>query len=197
MENTAIDYKKLYEQSLLTISEKEEELTRSNLTISQKEERIASLAFELEKFRKYIFGKRSEKFAPSKAGAGQIDLFELGTTQARQEALSSEVAIEKPGANKPKKRAKGSGRMALPENLRRETITLEPTGDVSGCKLIGQEVTEVLELTPAEFYVKRYVRPKYAKANGDPTLGAAQGVGDKPKIPAGRRVPHQGAGQKP
>lgn len=153
MENTATDYKKLYEQSLLTIS--------------QKEEKIASLTFELDKFRKYIFGKRSEKFSPSRAGAGQIDLFELGTTQAQQEALSSEVAIEKPGANKPRKRAKGSGRMALPENLRRETIVLEPTEDVSDCKLIGQEVTEVLELTPAEFYVKQYIRPKYAKANGE------------------------------
>jgi transposase len=31
---------------------------------------------------------------------------------------------------------------------------------------MGEEVTEVLELIPAEFYVKRYVRPKYARANG-------------------------------
>jgi transposase len=154
MENTAIDYKKLYEQSLLTISEKEE--------------KIASLSFELDKFRKYIFGKKSEKFPAAKAIAGQIDLFELGTTQAQQETLSNEAAaVENPEVKKPKKRAKGSGRMVLPENLRREIINLEPIEDVSGCKVIGQEVTEVLELTPAEFYVKQYVRAKYAKANGE------------------------------
>lgn len=168
MENTAIDYKKLYEQSLLTISEKEEQLTRSNLAISEKDEKIASLSFELDKFRKYIFGKKSEKFSTLKPGVGQMGLFELGTTQAQQEVLSSAVAaVEKPEGKKTKKRAPGSGRMVLPENLRRETITLEPIEDVSGCKVIGQEVTEVLELTPAEFYVKQYVRPKYAKANGE------------------------------
>jgi hypothetical protein len=153
MENTAIDYKKLYEQSLLTISEKEE--------------KIASLSFELDKFRKYIFGKKSEKFTAPKAGEGQIYLFELGTTQVQQEELSEQASIEKPAVKQPKKRAKGSGRMVLPENLRRELITLVPTEDISDCKVIGEEVTEVLELTPAEFYVKRYVRPKYARPNGE------------------------------
>jgi transposase len=153
MENTAVDYKKLYEKSLLTISEKEE--------------KIASLSFELDKFRKYIFGKKSEKFPVSKAGVGQIDLFELGTTQAQQEELSGQVSAENTEASKPKKRVKGTGRMALPESLRRETIVIEPTEDVTDCKKIGEEVTEVLELVPAEFYVKRYVRPKYARPNGE------------------------------
>ena len=117
MENTAIDYKKRYEQSLLTLSEKEE--------------KIAFLSFELDKFRKYIFGKKSEKFPSPKTGEGQLDLF---------------------------------------ENLRREIITLEPTEDISDCKVIGEEITEVLELTPAEFYVKRYVRPKYARPTGEGIL---------------------------
>jgi len=36
--------------------------------------------------------------------------------------------------------------------------------DVSGCVCIGEEITEVLEVTPASFYVKRYVRRKYARA---------------------------------
>ena len=90
MENTAIDYKNSHEQSLLTISEKEE--------------KIASLSFELDKFRKYIFGKKSEKFVAPKAGEGQIDpLFELGTNQARQEELRGEQAsIEKPAVKKTK-----------------------------------------------------------------------------------------------
>lgn len=178
MGNTATDYKKLYEQSLLVISEKEEELGRSNLTISQKEEtfteelvkkeeKISALSFELDKLRKYIFGKKSEKLSAPLAGAGQIDLFELGTTKARQEELNRQAMEQKPGVKKTKKRAKGSGRLTLPEDLRREVIVLEPTEEVSGCKVIGEETTEVLKLTPAEFYVKRYVRPKYAKVDGE------------------------------
>lgn len=107
MKDTAIDYKKLYEQSLLTISEKEEQLTRSNLAISEKDEKIASLSFELDKFRKYIFGKKGEKFSTLKPGVGQMDIFELGTTRAQQEALSNEVAaVEKPEGKNPKKRAR-------------------------------------------------------------------------------------------
>ncbi len=165
MENTAIDYKKLYEQSLLTISEKEESFTKE---LAEKDEQIASLSFKLDRFFKMLFGKKSEKLSALQAGAGQLDLFELGTTLAQQETLSSEVVtVEKPEVKVPKKRAKGSGRMTLPENLRREIIILEPTEDVSGCKVIGQEVTEVLELNPAEFYIKQYVRIKYARANGE------------------------------
>ena len=164
MENTATDYKKLYEQSLLTILEKEETFTEE---LAKKEEKISALSFELDKLRKYIFGKKSEKLSALQAGEGQIDLFELGTTQARQEELSRQATEQKPEVKKPKKRATGSGRMTLPENLRREVIILEPTEDISDCKVIGEETTEVLELTPAEFYVKRYVRPKYAKADGE------------------------------
>ena len=56
MEDTATDYKKLYEQEL-------EAHKKSLLAISKKEETIADLQFELEKFRKYFFGKKSEKFS--------------------------------------------------------------------------------------------------------------------------------------
>lgn len=155
MENTATDYKRLYEESLLTISKNQEE--------------ISILRFELDKFRKYLYGRKSEKLPVSHTGVNQMGLFELGTTQEQQQDLSTVSATEKPQAAKPKpkKRTKGTGRMSLPEELRRETVLIEPEEDVTGCTLIGEEITEVLELTPAEFYVKRYVRPKYARPNGE------------------------------
>lgn len=170
MKNTATDpvgdYKKLYEESLLTISKKEEALTKERQLIIAKDEQITQLIFELDKFRRYIFGKKSEKLPVQDADLSQMSLFDLGTTQGQQEELS-EQAVAVTEKKTPKKRAKGTGRMALPENLRREVITIEPTEDVSGCVKIGEEVTEVLDLIPAEFYVKRYVRPKYARANGE------------------------------
>ena len=54
MENTATDYKKLYEQEL-------EAHRESLLTISEKEDKITDLQIELDKLRKYIFGSKSEK----------------------------------------------------------------------------------------------------------------------------------------
>lgn len=157
MENTATDYKKLYEESLLTIS-------HDKKIISEKDEQINQLSFELDKFRKYLFGSKSEKLPVQDTNLSQMNLFDLGTTPEQQEELSEQaVATAK---KKPSKRAKGTGRMTLPENLRREEIIIEPEEDVSDCVKIGEEVTEVLDLIPAEFYVKRYVRPKYARPGG-------------------------------
>lgn len=156
MGNAAKNYKSLYEESLLTIAKKDES--------------IEALNFELDKFRKYIFGQKNEKIRSSDLGVNQIGLFDLGTTRQEQEALSKGIAVEKPKNTekpKPKKRAPGTGRTPLPDHLRREIITIEPEQDIDGCTRIGEEITEVLGLTPAEFYVKRYVRPKYARANGE------------------------------
>jgi len=159
MENKETDYEKLYRDSLLTLSEKES-------ILSEKDDIIADLGFELDKLRRYIFGFKSEKHNGS-AGDNQMGLFELGVTQSVQEELSCAVQQPKPA---PKKRAKGTGRMSLPEELTRKEIVIEPSESTEGCTKIGEEVTEVLEIEPAFFYVKRYVRPKYARPNGEGIL---------------------------
>jgi transposase len=160
MENRAPDYKKLNEDALLNLSEKEEKLSR-------KEEVISDLQSELDKLRRHIFGFKSEK-RTGNVGENQLELFELGTTKAVQEELSESVAATQKPASK--KRAKGTGRMTLPEELRREEIVIEPSESTQGCVKIGEEVTEVLEVVPASFYVKRYLRPKYARPNGEGIL---------------------------
>lgn len=163
-------YKTLYQESLLTISKKEEQITiereESLKKLSQKEEQIIELNFQLDRFRKYLFGKKSEKLSAQQIDVSQLNLFDLATPIEQQEELSLQAA-NTPKNKKPKKRAKGTGRMALPENLRREIIIIEPTEDVSDCVPIGEDITEVLDLIPAEFYVKRYVRVKYARPNGE------------------------------
>jgi transposase len=157
MENGEKDYKKLYEEALLTLSEKEEILLRN-------EEIISDQQFELDKLRRHLFGFRSEK-RTNNVGDDQLGLFELGVTKSVQEELSGSITVaEKPA---PKKRAKGTGRMSLPEELRREEVVIEPSEPTEGCTRIGEEVTEVLEVVPASFYVKRYIRPKYARPNGE------------------------------
>ncbi|WP_255717349.1 hypothetical protein [Dyadobacter fanqingshengii] len=41
--------------------------------------------------------------------------------------------------------------MILPENLRGEIIIIETIKDVTGCILIEEEITEVVDVVPAEF----------------------------------------------
>ncbi|PWJ58043.1 transposase IS66-like protein [Dyadobacter jejuensis] len=64
-----------------------------------------------------------------------------------------------------KRRKVARVRMALPENLEREEIILDPEGDLSEYKVIGEEVTEVLVMIPASFRVKRIIRRKWALKN--------------------------------
>jgi len=64
-------------------------------------------------------------------------------------------------------------RNPLSAHLRREEIRLEPEGDVSGLKKIGNETTEELEYVPPELYVKKYIRAKYAKLESEGIVIAA------------------------
>lgn len=60
-----------------------------------------------------------------------------------------------------------TGRMKLPASLPREQVIIEPGEDVSGLKKIGEEITEELERIPGKLFVRQYVRPKYARAQGE------------------------------
>ena len=53
--------------------------------------------------------------------------------------------------------------MKLPASLPREVVVIEPAEDVSGCKTIGDEITEELEYTPGHFFVRQFKRPKYVR----------------------------------
>ncbi len=187
MKDAAVDYKKRYEESLQIIAQKEEEYLK---VTTEKDEQITQLSFELDKFRRYIFGSKSEKLTIPQADLSQMSLFDLGTPQAQQEELSEQVATTE--KKTPKKRAKGTGRMTLPENLRREEIIIEPQEDVSGCVKIGEEVTEVLDIIPAELYVKRYIRPKYVRPHGEASQLADQAsiiIGTLPERVIAKGIP--------
>ena len=66
-----------------------------------------------------------------------------------------------------RKRPNHKGRAKLPEHLPVEEIEIYPQGDLSAMVCIGKEITEELECEPAKFYIKRYIRYKYAAKNGN------------------------------
>ena len=62
MKNTAadreIDYKLLYERSLEIIEEFEQAREKSQAAISQKDLQIDELTFQLDRFRRYLYGQK-------------------------------------------------------------------------------------------------------------------------------------------
>lgn len=142
-----IDYKLLYEQL------KEETSLK-----------IAELTHQLQQLQKIIFGSRQERFVATDDSKGNpqltlgLDADTIAACKITDAKIVKYVRTKTEVTHKP---LVHPGRMKLPENLRRETILLQPDTDVTGLKKIGDEITEILDLVPAEFYVKQYIRPKY------------------------------------
>ena len=112
----------------------------------------------LDKLRKMLFGKKSEKLRV------EIEQLELKLEDAEAEQSAEEQrkprSILSAKSNKP-------ARKPLPEHLERETIEHRPQSDCcpqcrGALRTFGEDVSEVLEYIPANFKVIRHVRPKYA-----------------------------------
>jgi len=125
-------------------------------------DQIDDLNGQLYYLKRQLFGKKSEKLDPA-----QRLLFENLYDQVR--AKIEEQKQPEVKAVKKRKNANHKGRNPLPKDLPREIIEIEPPEEEKVCPVcnnekqrIGSEETEKLEYVPASFYVKKYVRYKYA-----------------------------------
>lgn len=118
------------------------------------------LKHELEKLKRMLFGAKSERFIsdahPSQLTLG-LGVDPIVAPEPEKETITYER--QKPVENKEAVHS----RQPLPAHLPRQEVILEPDNKEEGAKRIGEEVTEALEYTPGQLYVKRYVRPKYVQ----------------------------------
>lgn len=124
-----------------------------------------ALRHDLAQLKKMVFGSKSERFIPTDESKVDPQLRLVldaetiaqckitGATTYTVTRTKTEVIPNPPKVH--------PGRMKLPDHLRREIVILQPEADVSGLKKIGDEITEVLDYTPGDFFVKQYIRPKY------------------------------------
>lgn len=137
---------------------------------------------ELTQLRRLIFGAKSERFVPEQP-ANQSSL-ELEVEKLPQEpTVTQKISYERKknasaGSNKVH-----SGRTPIPAHIERREEVIIPEGDLSEYNKIGEEVTEVLEYEAPKFYVRKIVRPKYAKKDKSeiiiailPSLPIAKGI---------------------
>jgi transposase len=153
---TAIDYKVLYEETVVLYHESIEAHKNTML-------QITSLQHELNNLKRLIFGSKNERFVPANGSPSQLSLDIQADAVAQCNVIkaqkieyirnTTEVTREHPGRTK------------LPEHLERRQIIIEPLEKTEGCKKIGEEITEELEYEPGKLFVNRYVRPKYVVAD--------------------------------
>ena len=171
---TDIDYKRLYEE------------TQTRYDESQI--RIVSLERQLSQLQKMIFGSRHERFIAADENPSQLSLdITAEPVAACQITNAKKISYTKTTVAVEAKPLTHPGRMKLPEQLRREEIVIEPAADITGCKKIGDEITEILEYAPGELFVKKYIRPKYALPQNSGVL-----VGELPVRPLDKAMAGEG-----
>jgi len=121
---------------------------------------------EMEKLKKLIFGAKSERFV-SANNDSQLHLpFGESQTEAdEKQDETPEIEEINYSRKKIKKEKKAPVRAALPSHLPRKEEIIEPLDKNDTDRKIGEDVTEILEYNPSEIYVRRIVRPKYARKN--------------------------------
>lgn len=135
---------------------------------------IVYLQHRIEQLNRLAFGQKRERF--EKPDNNQPTLpFEM--KEGQKQELAEEVT-EKITYERRKKNPNHKGRKPLPDHLPVEEIKIYPEGDLSEMVLIGEEVTDELECEPARYFIKRYIRYKYASKNGDGVL-----IGKLPQRP--------------
>lgn len=127
---------------------------------------------ELERIRRHLFGKKSERVADEQMALSFLEIAE------QLKGLEAEDAAPLPNNSRKKGKGKNNskphGRQKLPEHLPLERIELplpfEIEENPDDYKKIGEDVSETLERRPATLVRVQIVRPKYAK-KGDDSAG--------------------------
>ena len=146
----------------------------------RKDERIARLEKLVAAFRQAVFGRKSEKSDPDQF---ELALEDLETAMA---VIHAEEDAEDRAAKRPAK-PRVANRGALPKHLPRIEEIIEPDSLICACggclHCIGEDVSERLDIVPAQFRVIVTRRPKYACRSC--TDGVAQAAAPARLIPGG------------
>ena len=145
-----------------SLDQAEKKNERYEAVIKEQDDKINKLTDQLAWYRRKFWKSSSERFIPEDPNQRKIDFDGLDVLPQEKEAIKeAEKEIISYEREKPKSKKKPV-RLPLPEHLRREKEVIEPEGIDENWVRIGQEVTEMLEYTPGELFVRQIIRPKYA-----------------------------------
>jgi transposase len=139
--------------------------------IKWRDAKIESVMFQLAKLKAWRFGAKTERM-----NAEQREIFEEtfaadhASLEAQLAALQGSTPNGAPGAGAPEdKKRRRPKREALPEHLPRVEQRIEP--EDTNCPTpecakpmvrVGEDISERLDIVPAQFFVQRQIRGKWA-----------------------------------
>lgn len=150
---------------LAQLAAKDEDIARRDREIKFKDVKIERITFELARLKAWKFGARTEAM-----NAEQRQMFEdtLAEDEADLQAQLQALQVHVPAAEPQTQPKRQPRREKLPEHLRRVVHCHEPentTCPTPQCAQpmvrIGEDVSERLDIVPAEFFVHRHIRGKW------------------------------------
>ena len=160
----------LPKKQLVTLLRKEQKTVETHQKVNTSlQEEVTYLKSQIELFKRMQFGQKRERFEGDPAQG--VLPFEVPAA----EVIQQEEEIQEQITYTRKKQSAHKGRAVLPSHLPVEEIEIHPEGDLSEMVCIGKEVTEELECEPARFFIRRYIRYKYAAKNGKDFEGIKTG----------------------
>ena len=142
-------------------------LQRKDRDIAWRDAKIEKITFELARLKRWKFGAKSEAMTADQRQMFQDTLLEdEADLEAQLAALQAALPETQP---KPKAPARRPRRQALPDHLRRVEHHHEPedtTCRAADCgqpmTRVGEDISERLDIVPAEFFVHRHIYGKWA-----------------------------------
>lgn len=155
----SIDLSLLPDEVRALIATQAATIARQQTEIDGQQARIALLRAQLAKLRRLQFGRSSEKLDTA------IVQLELALEDLEEESGAKAAAQPPVSADSERSKAKPA-RRPLPPHLPRDIIEHQAACVCPACggtlRLLGEDVTEVLDYVPASFRVTRHVRPKFS-----------------------------------
>ena len=138
-------------------------LAAAEAKVSDAQVQIAALKLMIEKLRRVLYGRRSER-KERLLGQLELELDEL-TARAAEDELMTETATERTPEAKAFERRRPS-RKPFPEHLPRERVVVPSPSSCTCCgskrlSKVGEDVTETLEVIARQWKVIQTVREKF------------------------------------
>src|SRR5450631_4728490 len=147
------------------IGEQRKQLDSAAQAIKWRDAKIEKITFELARLKAWRFGAKTERM-----NAEQCEIFEetlaadQASLEAQLEALQAQAGVKPvPEQRPPKRKPK---REAIPAHLPRVDQIIEPENTTCSCGeamvRIGEDISERLDIIPAQFFAQRQIRGKWA-----------------------------------